>query len=75
MGEIMMWVSRYWACGLLVLFVLDVLNYAISKSTTDEEHTRFTNGERVAIFLFWPIMVVTFFGAWFYSWIKRILNK
>jgi len=55
-GEIIMWVmwlSRYLLCGVLVTIFFDWF----IKQVSDKE---FTNGERVAVIIFWPIGILSF---------------
>jgi len=55
-GEIMvwvMWLSRYLLCGVLVTIFFDWF----IKQVSDKE---FTNGERVAVIIFWLIGILSF---------------
>jgi len=61
MGGVMMWgiwLSRYLMVGLICVLFFDWL----IKRVTDQE---FTNGERVSVILFWPVMIVSFIWGWF----------
>lgn len=68
MGEILMWVSRYWIGGLITLGTIDVINYLLTKHGNSE---RFTNPERIWIFILWPIMAVVFVGVYIISIFRR----
>lgn len=63
-----MWVSRYWIGGLITLGLIDGINYLLSKHGNSE---RWTNSERVWIFILWPIMAVVFVGVYILSWFNR----
>ena len=65
---IVTWLSRYWICGLLTLMLLDTVNWMMNKATSSE---RFTNGERVVIFLLWPVTLGVFVFVFILNAIRR----
>ena len=68
MEDILMWVSRYWIGGIITLGTIDGINYLLSKYGKSE---RWTNGERIWIFILWPVMAVVFVGVYILSMFKR----
>jgi hypothetical protein len=69
LGEIIMWISRYWIGGMITLMFLDAVNWITVMANTGNE--RYENSHRIMIFLLWPIMLLVFIM----SWIKQKLNK
>jgi len=62
-GEIIMWViwlSRYLLCGVLVTIFFDWF----IKRVIDQQ---FTNRERIAVIIFWPIGILSFIWGWLRS--------
>jgi len=57
MGEIIMWVSRYLMAGVILTLMFDWL-------ITKVNGEGFTNGERIAVIIFWPLMCLAFVWGW-----------
>ena len=53
MGEVIIWILRYLMVGVLVTVFFDWF----IKRVSDQE---FTNRERVAVIIFWPIGIISF---------------
>ena len=68
MGEVLIWLSRYWIGGLFTLLLIDGVNYLLSKYERSE---RFNNIERVWIFVLWPLTLTVFVVMWLISAIRR----
>lgn len=58
--------SKYFAMGLLVIFILDVIN-----SLGGDEEQQFTNIDRLIMIMLWPISLLLFI----ISLIKYVLKK
>ena len=70
--EILMWLSRYWIGGIITLGFLDTVNWVMSKATSNE---RFTNMERLWMFILWPVMLSVFVFMFVLSMVRRWMSK
>ena len=67
MINLITWLSRYWLGGMITLVFIDWMNHLTAKKSLNE---RFNNGERIVIFLFWPLML----SVWIFAFIKNFLT-
>jgi hypothetical protein len=68
MINLIMWLSRYWLGGIITLVFIDWMNHLTAKKSLNE---RFNNGERMMVFLLWPLML----SVWIFTFIKNIYTR